>query len=114
MAQALDGGIDRDALAADLRTIAQAFIATGLIVLVATLLADCALFGLIINGAHSLESVPAFYLATNLLPLALTFTALVALATGIAIAWVKVMVVPRDTLESGKIATVPSERFALV
>jgi len=72
----------------DLRTVALTFTATGLIVLLAAIGFDCVLFSVMIEGAHSLEMVPTYRLAVDLLPLSLAFTALVGAMTGGAVVYV--------------------------
>ena len=72
----------------DLRTIGLTFTATGLIVLLAAIGFDCVLLSVMIEGAHSLEMVPTYRLAVDLLPLSLAFTALVGAMTGGAVVYV--------------------------
>jgi len=72
----------------DLRTIGLTFTVTGLIVLLAAIGFDCVLFSVMIEGAHSLEMVPTYRLAVDLLPLSLAFTALVGAMTAGAVVYV--------------------------
>ena len=74
--------------AEDLRTVALTFTATGLIVLLTAIGLDCVLFSVVIEGTHSLDTLATYRLASDLLPLSLAFTALVAAVTAGAVIYV--------------------------